>query len=367
VRRAAVLAVLIAVACAIQACSKRSDVPFRLLSVSTLAANGGRVSWSPDGEWIAFDRKGSDGFFDVWVVRPDASDERCLTCGHPEMPAGNIGNPEWHPSGEYMVIQVEDPLLPIGSHTGRFDQYAASPGIGLNNNLWILSANGIATWQLTEVVAGRGTLHPQFSHNGELLLWCDIARPGVAGQVMRLATIQFVNERPELGPVETLDVGGFAFYETHGFSPDDEMILFSAYPDGAYFYGLEIYTYGLDSQRLHQLTDNDEWDEHAHFTPDGEWIIYSSSEGVPQTKTSSNVELLESPVNLELWMMRSDGSEKHRLTWINDPDAPEYVASPIGAGFGDGSWHPDGTCYVAKLRPGRGTERVVVLEIAADE
>ena len=48
--------------------------------VVTLQASGGRVDWSPQGDLIAFDMAGTDGAYDVHVMKPDGSDVQCLTC-----------------------------------------------------------------------------------------------------------------------------------------------------------------------------------------------------------------------------------------------------------------------------------------------
>jgi hypothetical protein len=65
--------------------------------ISTLKSGGGRLDWHADK--IAFDMAGPDGRFDIYVMRPDGSGERCLTCNHPDLPKRNIGQPAWHPAG----------------------------------------------------------------------------------------------------------------------------------------------------------------------------------------------------------------------------------------------------------------------------
>src|SRR5688500_16297500 len=66
-------------------------------TIRTLTADGGRVDWSHAGDdRIAFDRKGDDGYFDVYTMNPDGSAELCLTCEHPALPHRNQGQPAWH-------------------------------------------------------------------------------------------------------------------------------------------------------------------------------------------------------------------------------------------------------------------------------
>ena len=73
--------------------------------ITTIKQGGGRVDWV-DGK-IAFDMMTPGGVFAVYVMRPDGSGERCLTCGHPDLPKRNIGQPAWDSSGRYVVMQVE--------------------------------------------------------------------------------------------------------------------------------------------------------------------------------------------------------------------------------------------------------------------
>ena len=55
-------------------------------------------SWSPDGQWIAFTRRGADGRR-IGVVRPDGTGEKLLTAG-----SGDEG-PGWAPSSREILFQ----------------------------------------------------------------------------------------------------------------------------------------------------------------------------------------------------------------------------------------------------------------------
>ncbi|PYQ24431.1 MAG: hypothetical protein DMF81_05470, partial [Acidobacteria bacterium] len=50
--------------------------------ITTLKPGGARLDWI-DGK-IAFDMQGPDGNFGVYVMKPDGSDARCMTCGNPD-------------------------------------------------------------------------------------------------------------------------------------------------------------------------------------------------------------------------------------------------------------------------------------------
>jgi polyhydroxybutyrate depolymerase len=336
-----------------------------IASFKILANPGGRVSWLHSENIIAFDRVGNDSYFDVYIMNPDGSDSRCLTCEKSTVPQLHDGNPSWQPSGEYIVFQAQDPGLET-LRGGNPGDYFASPGIGINNNLWITNANGTKFWQVTHVKERYGTLHPQFSPDGKKLLWSEVLSPQGSTYywVMKLADFSVVNGEPRISNVQTLQPLDLMLYETHGFSPDGTKILFSGIEEGKYYYDMEIYTMDLTLGIATRLTDNDEWDEHAHFTPDGTHIVWTSSEGTPQKKSTSWGEMRENPLLLEYWVMNPDGSGKRKLSGFNDPASPDYMNWKGGVGLGDFDFSPDGKSIVVKMRKGFGGEIVALISFA---
>ncbi len=341
------------------------DFATAVASCTVLHEPGGRASWCHSLNLIAFDKIGFDSYFDLCTIRPDGSELRPLT-RDPDagIPQANNGNPTWHPSGEFIVFQAEDPDL-TGLPAGVLGKYLASPGIGLNNNLWLTTADGSRFWQLTHVQDRHGTLHPQFSPDGTKLLWSEFISAqldGIGHCAMKLADFSVEDGEPALSNVRTLRPGDLQLYEVHGFSPDGEKIIFSAVPEGGYYYDFEVYLLNLATEQLIQLTDDDEWDEHAHFAPDGSWIMWVSTEGIEQFKAKSWQELSGHPPIFEYWVMRPDGSGKRCVSAFNNPEAPEYLPWPGGVGLGDFDWGPDGKTIVAKMRRGRTHELTALVE-----
>ena len=107
-----------------------------VLGITILQERGKRVSWSPALDLIAFDKSGQDSYYDAYVIRPDGSGLKCLTEREGRnLPQKNNGQPEWHPTGVYIVFQVQDPALKgFPGKRPELESYLTSPCIGINNN-----------------------------------------------------------------------------------------------------------------------------------------------------------------------------------------------------------------------------------------
>ncbi len=317
-----------------------------------LIDNGGRLAISADGRQIAFDRKGSDGYFDVWMMNADGSEQRCLTCHHFEISRNN-GNPAFDPSGKFIIFTAENPYFPDLADRKK-SQYLTSPGLGINNDLWLINLEDLSVIPLTHVKNRRGVSHPHFSPDGTKIVWSEIISPcfeKMGVWAIKLADFSYEGARPCLSHIQTLKPKGLQFYETHGFSPDGESILFSGVPRGGHYYDMEIYSLNIKTNSILRLTDNDEWDEHAHFTRDGRYIIWVSSAAIAQVKeTGTFFDILKNPPRLDFWIMNADGSNKQRFSFFNGPEAVEYVDSPDGVEVGDFDIYPNGRRIMAEIR-----------------
>ena len=138
------------------------------VKLSDFRGNGGRVDWSPNGEFAVFDRKGRDGGFDLFLTR-DFKTEQCLTCSHPDLPnqKRNYGQPVVHPNGRYIVFQAEK------QKHGFVVPLATNPGAGVFNDIWLYDLKTNRAKPLWELPNNKnhGVLHPQFSKDGRQLSW----------------------------------------------------------------------------------------------------------------------------------------------------------------------------------------------------
>ncbi len=330
-----------------------SEAGFKVKRITVVKDYGKSVDWSHTNNLIVTAKLGDDGYYDVVVFDPDEDWEQRLTCGKDRIPQKHIGNPAWHPSGEYIVFTAEKQDVPdILDRTTR----ATIPGRGLYHDLYIMTAEGDRFWKLYSSASfpskfNNAIIHPQFSSDGKLLVWAerlgpdDDPRHNWGKWALRVADFEIVNGEPKISNIRTLQPGGQnQFYESHAFTYNDTRILFSGnLMVGQLPTGLDIYEYSLVDGTLYRLTYTfEDWDEHAHYSPDGTAIAWISSRGFKIEYR--NYDRWEEDLVTELWVMKADGSYKTRLTHFNDPSHPEYTGGRTIVA--DSSWSPDGNCLI---------------------
>lgn len=338
--------------------------------ITTLCEFGKALDWSGKNDLITLAKPGDDGYFDVYVMKPDGSNTKCITCNSPGCPQKHNGNPAWHPSGEYIVFTAEKKE---NSTTAKAKQYAI-PGTGINCDLWLGSHDGKKFYQLTDLPMtepAKSVIHPQFSHDGEKLLWAERVGRGKPWGVYALKVARFIFDEkgPRLEHIEIYQPGQkHGFYEGHDFSRDDKKILFSGdLESGQPIYGLDIYELSLETKELKRLTESSsDWDEHAHYSPDGKRIAWISSSGFNIQYGSVRGHAWKKDLIAELWIMDADGSNKRRVTYFNEPGHPEYMGARTVVA--DTAWSSDGKKIVATVayenKRGRLISKVVMIELA---
>ena len=352
--------------------------PPEVVDVEVLAFNGGRVDWAPDGSALAADRAGDDGFFDVWILGLDGT-ERCLTCAHETLglPPGHKGNPSFHPSGEWLVFQVEQP-----DHVGPQGSFLASPGAGAYNDLWLMRVDASEAVELVHhdlSTPGRGSLHPHFDSTGRWLTWAQLIRgQGQPADAMddpatvandravsltsgeweiALAHVDFDATVPTAGPARTFQPGGRAFYETHEVTRGGRKILYSANPDphqqvgGMDIFELDTSTGTVTRRFTHSP---DVWDEHAHYASkrNGE-VLYASGPLAPHDDhlypgPPVAIGAFVATPQLDLYLTGLAG-ERHRVTHFADREWEHHIEGSFGASVVDNAISPDGRTVAALL------------------
>ena len=135
--------------------------------------------WSPDGDWIAFERRGR-----VFLIRPDGTGQRRLT------PAGvRESDPTWSPTARRIALvsdrrSPDDPTLLVidrkGRAIARVSDLAARARLDWSSRGWIAYSYGNGTGVFVLRPSGkhrhrvgwRLDSHPAWSPNGsKMLVW----------------------------------------------------------------------------------------------------------------------------------------------------------------------------------------------------
>ena len=106
-----------------------------------------------------------------------------------------------------------------------------------------------------------------------------------------------------------------AGYDAEGtISPDGKKIVFTSTRDG----DLELYAMNLDGSGQRRLTHELGYDGGAWHSQDGQWIVWRANHPKTDAEVVRYKDLfsrdLVMPANMELFLMRADGSEQHQIT-----------------------------------------------------
>jgi Tol biopolymer transport system component len=326
----------------------------QIQSIEELTGDGGRLDWSPANGLIAFDRMEDNRYFAIHTMNPDGTDRRCLTCDLPEFDELHAGQPSWHPSGDWILFQAEK-----AEHPGR--SIASRPGFGRDNDIWAIDRNGESAQLLHQPPIESAILHPYFSRDGSMLVWSEKDPAPPPGSLtieetwmLRLADVSTDGNQFSLGNIREIGPDR-AFYESHGFTPDNSHILFTANLDGQEVWGMDIYTYELATGTITNLTQSpEEWDEHAKMSPDGRYVSWMSSRECDCDPSQLD------DLQTDIWIMKADGSNPQRVTYFSMRSAPERAGRHVIAG--DGAWSPDGAQLAVRLIADRRFTELLGLE-----
>lgn len=311
----------------------------KVRAVRTMIDGGGRIDWSQQGDWIAFDRQGSDGFYQVFIMRPDGTREKCLTCDHWDFRKTHSLSPAFHPSGEHLVFQVQQHATKLKLDTLGL----TTPHRGLHSELWVIGIDGRSPFQITRIRdRGGAVVDPHFSYEGDALAWTQrVVSLGRWGEwEPHVARFQVKRGVPHLSKVKNYQPAvQKGFVVAHGFTPNDRGLLISAEPAAGA--GRDVLKLDLESGELERLTSSPaELDELVFALPRSDGVVWVSDRNIQRPKDRAL------PRRGDVWYMSASGRRQERLTFFNDSESDHYLGEAL---IDDLAWSPDGDRFLVHV------------------
>ena len=144
-------------------------------------------------------------------------------------------------------------------------------------------------------------------------------------------------------------------------SYDGTRIVFTSIRDG----DMDVYTMNPDGSGVKRLTYELGYDGGPVFSPDGQWIVYrahhpTSPDEIARYKSLLAEGLVE-PLQMDLYVMRADGSEQHQITTLGGASfAPSFFPDSRRIIFPSNYENPDTSQFelYAIDRDGQRLERI---------
>lgn len=204
--------------------ARAGEEPFQL--TRTKDGSSGGYRWSPDGRWLAFTANRGDKQ-QIYMISPRGGDARQLT-KHEE----GVGSLGWSPDGRYIAFTAADPeSKEMKARKKQYGGFAVEDAEFRMNHLWVISVDGEG--EARRLTEGNDFTVGSFywSPDGKRIAFDH--RPEPTPQASGMSDISIVEvESGEVSSLVTIDGGDYAPI----WSPDGEWIVFSSMLQDSAFY-----------------------------------------------------------------------------------------------------------------------------------
>lgn len=210
-------------------------------------------AWSPGGDQIAFISDRDGGFYRLYLMNPDGSDQRHVPLATD--PEFDVPHVSWSPDGQRLVYE------------GRGHLYSQS---SVTPTIFVVDLSTLEVTRVTGPEQGA-CMQPDWSPDGAwIAMVCVKATPaGSKGEIYLIhpdgSGFRQVTTRPA-GAERDLPPGALRpWVREPRWSPDGDEIVYSAAVDGPW----NIYIIGADGKNNRRLTDHDavDWDLSTYRLP----------------------------------------------------------------------------------------------------
>ena len=266
------------------------------------------------------------------------------------------GQPAFHPSGEYIAFQV------MNEHASSSVPSDEMLSLGVNHDLWVMTSEGTHKQKLTDNPAGYSVLHAHFSHDGTKLVWAERYADNENASIFgawRIRVADFAVDaihNVTLSNIQVIQPSGDKWYETHGFSSDDETIIYSSNATTD-FKASDLYKYDLSTGQLTNLTESPAtWEEMYNANPANS----SQHSFISSRFFDWDNDWGWATLRTELYL--NDGGTITQLTNFNKAVDYQKSLTATRKFIGDNCWSPDGKSILAILAEVKitGTETKLV-------
>jgi hypothetical protein len=280
--------------------------------------------WNKATSTVAYGKKDADGYYKIFLSDSLGNNETLLT--YPGWrPDRHQWAEEWYPNGKYLFCYVEKAEYATGDKHKR-SSIDAIPGYGAYTDLWLITRNGKQAWQLTNLPNNynSGIIHSAISEDGTLFGWSErIKAPrflnmnqAAGSYVFRVADF-ILDSVPHFANIRTFQPGdALAANELDGISKDKTTLAFYSTYETKNLFATPIYTLNMITGQIKRLT-YESFAQAPTYTPDGKRLVYM---------TGRDCAIFAFEVQgADWWIMDTDGSNQHRLTFMNVKKHPQSV------------------------------------------